>query len=194
MSHRLATIEPPREGHQRDAPPCDGDGGSATIWAAGASAALCALLTVVIAVAAATVTRHRATAAADLAALGAAAHVSHGEDAACEKARWVAGRMLVRLRYCRVTGSTAAVAVTADPGGLLGMFGAATAHARAGPVAGLAGTRGTVDSTRRAGGTPAGLHVARRKVRRRAVRPAVHGEDVRRSVTTGCRLRAVRYR
>lgn len=131
-----------------------GEGGSATIWAAGASAALCALLAVVIMIAAATVTRHRATAAADLGALGAAASASGGADSACGKARWVARRMRVTLRRCHVDGARAEVAVSADPGGVLGMFGSADAHARAGPVARPARTRGAVDSTRRADSAP----------------------------------------
>ncbi|HVW45030.1 MAG TPA: Rv3654c family TadE-like protein, partial [Amycolatopsis sp.] len=76
-------------------------------------------------------TKHRASDAADLAALAAAGSADRGVDAACERARAVTTRMAVRLVSCRLDGWDALVEVAAAvPGGL----GDASAHARAGPV------------------------------------------------------------
>jgi secretion/DNA translocation related TadE-like protein len=130
------------------------DRGSATLWAAGASAAVCTLLAVVLMICAATITRHRAAAAADLAALAAAAHALGTQQAACARAGWVARKMRVTLRSCWLDGADVRVEVTAQPPGALGTFGAASAHARAGPARGRGRDRlprGTVDSERRTG-------------------------------------------
>ena len=110
------------------------DTGSATVWAAGGMAALLLLVGLVVAVGAAAATRHRASGAADLAALAAAAHATEGEGPACERALWVAQRMRVQLTACRLRGWDAEVEITAQPPDLLVGFGSATAHARAGPV------------------------------------------------------------
>ncbi len=107
------------------------DGGSATVWAVGAIAALLAVAGLVLAVGAAIVTRHRATDAADLAALAAAGQADRGAESACGLARSVTDRMGVRLLSCRLDGWDALVEVGADvPGGL----GVAGGRARAGPV------------------------------------------------------------
>ncbi|WP_236796294.1 Rv3654c family TadE-like protein [Amycolatopsis sp. GM8] len=106
--------------------------GSATVWTAGAIAALLAVAGLLFALGSAVVTRHRATDAADLAALAAAGQAEQGTSAACAQARSVAERMSVRLVGCRFEQWDALVEVEADaPGGL----GVASAHARAGPVA-----------------------------------------------------------
>lgn len=128
------------------------DHGFATLWAAGASAAVCTLLAAILMVCAATITRHRAAAAADLAALAAAAHALGTQRSACARAEWVARRMRVHLRSCALEGADARVEVTVRPPGVLAGFGAASAHARAGPVRGRAPgrlPRGAVDSARR---------------------------------------------
>ncbi|MGH3669540.1 MAG: Rv3654c family TadE-like protein, partial [Pseudonocardiaceae bacterium] len=81
------------------------------------------------------VIRHRAEAAADLAALAAAARAVPGERYACAQARRITGGMRVQLVSCSLHGWDALVSVAAQPTGWLGALGPATAHARAGPPA-----------------------------------------------------------
>jgi secretion/DNA translocation related TadE-like protein len=94
------------------------------------------LATVLLAIGAAVATRHRASGAADLAALAAADYAPDGEQAACGWARWVTDRMRVRLVSCRLDGWDALIETSADPPGPLARFGAAAAHAKAGPADG----------------------------------------------------------
>lgn len=111
-----------------------GDRGSVTVLAAVAIAALVLIATLVMAVGAAEIARHRATGAADLAVLAAAAAAADGSDEehACARARWVADTMTVHLDRCWFDGADALVEVSAAPGGPL--TGPVHAHARAGPV------------------------------------------------------------
>lgn len=138
--HAPATsgTSPPMSGRRPGEPACggadEGDRGSATIWTAAVIAALLLFATGILAVGSATVTRHRAAGAADLAALAAADYAPDGEQAACGWARWVADRMRVQLTSCQLDGWDALVQTSADPPGPLARFGAATAHARAGPA------------------------------------------------------------
>ena len=124
---RVATLPRPPNGRDRDR-------GVATIWAAGAIAAILVLTMLVVSIGAAAATRHRAESAADLAALAAAGAAVEGERVACEKARWVSDRMGVELRSCRLDGWDARIEVVAVPSGVLSGFGPAKARARAGPV------------------------------------------------------------
>lgn len=114
--------------------PPDRDRGSASIWLLGLTSVL--VLTVVAAVLAgsAMVLRHRANAAADLAALAAATAAIEGRDAACALAADVAAGMGAELTECALDGFVAAVAVATSAD--LGVVGtvAAEARARAGPV------------------------------------------------------------
>ncbi|HVV18039.1 MAG TPA: Rv3654c family TadE-like protein [Pseudonocardiaceae bacterium] len=110
------------------------DRGSATIWAVGGIAVLCLVAAVVLVCGAVVQTRHRTIAAADLAALAAAAYTPYGQEAACTRATWVADRMRVHVRSCRLSGWDALVAVSAALPGELSGFGQVTAHSRAGPV------------------------------------------------------------
>jgi len=82
----------------------------------------------------AVVARHRAAAAADLAAL-AAADVLVGRAAgdACGAAGRVAGRGGARLVSCRPAGEEVVVEVAVDVAGVLSGLGPARAAARAGP-------------------------------------------------------------
>lgn len=121
--------------HRATFAPRSSDRGSATLWAAGAVAALLALASMIVGVGVAAVTRHRAAGAADLAALAAAAHARSGEAWACARARWVTDQMRVQLHSCRLHGWEALVEVTASPPDLLLGFTTTTARARAGPVA-----------------------------------------------------------
>ncbi|MFF8813800.1 Rv3654c family TadE-like protein [Streptomyces pactum] len=97
----------------------DGDRGSATVWAAVAAAALCAVFAAVFLMAKVTVARHRAGGAADLAALAAADHALEGTRAACGLAERVAVAQGARIVRCVVQGE----------------FADLTAEVRAGPFA-----------------------------------------------------------
>lgn len=108
--------------------------GFATVWVAGMLAAVLIVSSLVLWFGAAVVTRHRASAAADLAALAAAAHFAQGTHKACGRASSVAERMRVHLESCLFRGRDSFVVVSANLPGALGHLGAAGARARAGPV------------------------------------------------------------
>jgi len=82
----------------------------------------------------AVVARHRAQAAADLAALAAAGGLARGAQAGCARAVAVAEAMRTAIADCSVVGLDVVVAV--DVSVALGRFGIGTARAiaRAGPV------------------------------------------------------------
>ncbi|MFF5358458.1 Rv3654c family TadE-like protein [Streptomyces scabiei] len=104
------------------------DRGSATVWAVGAIAALCAVFGAVLMLGQAVVIRHQAAAAADLAALAAADHWMKGSAAACATARRVARAQGGGLVRCEVEGEISDVTAVSDLGPLT-----APARARAGP-------------------------------------------------------------
>lgn len=106
------------------------DQGSATVWAAGAIAVLCLLAVAVLTYGDAVLTRHRAVAAADLAALAGAAYAPYGESAACDRARWVVAGMQIGMKSCRLSSWDALIEVRTD---LPDDFGTLTVHSRAGP-------------------------------------------------------------
>jgi secretion/DNA translocation related TadE-like protein len=81
---------------------------------------------------AAVVARHRAQAAADLAALAAAARVTAGPESACRQANAVARAMRVSAADCVVDDLD--VVVTVEVGLAAGRWGTARAAARAGPA------------------------------------------------------------
>lgn len=110
------------------------DEGFATVWAAGGVAAVLVVFALLIWFGAAAVARHRATGAADLAAVAAAAYARDGPVAACARAELVTTRMRARLESCTLRGWDALVEVTVEPAGFLARFSAAQARARAGPV------------------------------------------------------------
>lgn len=119
---------------RRDGASACGERGSATVLGVG-----CVLVVLVVFVAAmqfgaVVITRHRAAAAADLAALAAASHAVAGTDHACATARRITDRMVVRMSACELDGWDATVQVEASPPGPLGRFGTARATARAGPT------------------------------------------------------------
>jgi secretion/DNA translocation related TadE-like protein len=82
----------------------------------------------------AVIARHRAQAAADLAALAAATHIADGADAACAQASALAHAMHTTVARCVVEGLD--VLVTVDSPATAGHLGVgpARASARAGPV------------------------------------------------------------
>lgn len=121
-------------GHQRQHARPSGDTGTATLWAVGGIAVLCLLAAAVVTYGAVVQTQHRATAAADLAALAGAGYAPYGESAACDRARWVAAGMRVRVTGCRLDHWDVLVEVSATLPGELTRFGTVREHSRAGPV------------------------------------------------------------
>lgn len=109
------------------------DTGAATIWTAMAVAALTAVATLALWLGATVIARHQAESAADLGALAAASHASEGPVQACERARWIADRMAVRLVSCRWHHLDALVEVEATSPAIAGLP-KPSAHARAGPA------------------------------------------------------------
>jgi secretion/DNA translocation related TadE-like protein len=111
-----------------------GEDGSATLWAVGGIAALCLVAVAVLTYGAVVQTGHRATAAADLAALAGAGYAPYGEQTACDRVRWVADEMRVHVTDCRLRDWDVFVEVSAGLPGELTRFGAMTARSRAGPA------------------------------------------------------------
>lgn len=108
--------------------------GSATVAGAGLIMAVLALSMIGLQLGSAVVARHRAEAAADLAALASAAHAIAGREAACHSATRVAEWMSTTLTSCELHGWDTVVRVSARPSRLVERFGVANAAARAGPV------------------------------------------------------------
>jgi secretion/DNA translocation related TadE-like protein len=104
------------------------------VWAAAAVGVLLMLTVFGVELGAASSVRHRAEAAADLAALAAAAHAVDGEQVACAYAARVAESMSTRLRSCRLVGWESFVELGADAVLPRLSGGAASARAHAGPV------------------------------------------------------------
>lgn len=109
--------------------------GSGTVWVAALAGVLALVGAAAVLAGAASVARHRATSAADLAALAAARSAVLGDPAACLVAQRIAGRNGARVTGCRVSAG-AVVEVTVSVPVRLGGLGTreATARARAGPV------------------------------------------------------------
>lgn len=106
------------------------DSGSATVWWIVLSTLLWFATLAVLATATARLDRNRATTAADLSALTAAAQVVHGR--ACAAARDTAEANRASLESCVLTGSTVEVVVSV-PSSLIER--PVLARARAGPAA-----------------------------------------------------------
>src|ERR1700761_5122568 len=106
------------------------DRGSATVVAVAMVAVLLWVTAAGAYLGEAVVARHRAQAAADLAALAAAARLPSGAQAACARATLVARKMGVGNTQCEVDGLDVVVAVQVP----VSFAGAARAAARAGPV------------------------------------------------------------
>ncbi|ANI42342.1 hypothetical protein MVAC_09517 [Mycolicibacterium vaccae ATCC 25954] len=96
--------------------------------------ALVALMWGGVAVASAVTARHRAQAAADLAALSAAYRIAAGHAAACGTADYVATAMGARVADCAVDGLDVQVRTTVAVPTVGPATGPASAVARAGPV------------------------------------------------------------
>ncbi|MGE2690176.1 Rv3654c family TadE-like protein [Mycolicibacterium pulveris] len=126
---------PSRRGRWPPWNPRRGEDGSATLAAVAAMAVLLALTVGAVYVGAAVIGRHRAQAAADLAALAAANAVPDGAAAACARATAIANAMEATVTGCSVQelDVVVAVAVPVAVGRLT--VGPARAVARAGPAA-----------------------------------------------------------
>lgn len=112
---------------------CD-ESGAAGLIAVAAVAVLLVVTGGLAVVGSAVLARHRAQAAADLAAVAAAGQLPAGPDTACARASAVASGMGAAVTACEVTGLDVVVRVDAavglDPWGV----GPARATARAGPA------------------------------------------------------------
>ncbi|WP_083952105.1 Rv3654c family TadE-like protein [Actinomadura rubrobrunea] len=89
-----------------------GDRGSGALWVVALMAVLWASAAAAMTVGGVRVARHRADAAADLAALAAAARVAEGTREACRSAGKVAREFGGRLSKCQVRGRVVDVSVT----------------------------------------------------------------------------------
>lgn len=96
-------------------------------------AALLAVTGAAVCLGSAVVARHRAQAAADLAALAAAAWLPSGTGAACQRAATVVRRMAAECADCRVDGLDVVVTVEIPVVFANWHVGPARAAARAGP-------------------------------------------------------------
>jgi secretion/DNA translocation related TadE-like protein len=128
ICYPCCTSRPPlcRRSSRRD------ERGSATVVAAAMVAVLLSVTGGWACLGAAVVARHRAQAAADLAALAAAARVPAGAETACAQAGAVARAMRADPAGCAVDDLD--VVVTVEVGLAVGRWGTARAAARAGPV------------------------------------------------------------
>lgn len=118
-----------------DPPRGAGDRGSGTVWMLALIGLIWSVAVIAMTVGGVRAARHRAYAAADLAALAAASHAADGSRGACRLAARIAHGSGGRLRHCVVHGRVSEVVVISGvrdvPG--LGRLDA-TARARAGPV------------------------------------------------------------
>ncbi|MGL4174349.1 MAG: Rv3654c family TadE-like protein [Actinomycetota bacterium] len=112
-----------------------GAAGSASILMLAVALLALIVLGAVVGVGSAVIARHRASAAADLAAL-AAADVLMGRAAGqpCSAARALARAGGGELMVCETVGQVAEISVAIRPPGFIGLFGFAYAKSRAGPA------------------------------------------------------------
>jgi secretion/DNA translocation related TadE-like protein len=110
------------------------DRGSATVWAVAGVAVIMTVFLVGLHLGSAVIARHRAEAAADLAALAAAGVAVEGAEAACDRAGEVAAAMGGTVTSCGLVGWDALVEVRVPTEVALPGIDGATGRARAGPV------------------------------------------------------------
>ena len=110
------------------------EAGFATILVLGLAGALLAFGALLACLGAVAVARHRAAAAADLAALAAAGHLLEGAARACSVAAAVARGQAATLLSCVSDGTTVTIVAEVRPPGSLGQLGAARSTARAASV------------------------------------------------------------
>ena len=117
----------------------------ATVFAAAGIAVIIGVLVFGLQLGAAITARHRASAAADLAALAAAGHAVWGAQVACGRAGQIATAMGATLAACELDGWEARVEVRAELSFSLLIDDAAVGRARAGPVPVTARARDPTD-------------------------------------------------
>lgn len=127
VRRRFATAHGPERAGRPD------DSGVATVHAALAAVLVLGLAVVGIDLGGAVLARHRAEAAADLAALAAATDAALGQDVACARARTIATGMDSSVRQCVLDGWDALVEVGTPRAAVFG-DPEALGRARAGPV------------------------------------------------------------
>jgi secretion/DNA translocation related TadE-like protein len=110
------------------------DRGSATVWAVAGVAVIMTVFLVGLHLGSAVIARHRAEAAADLAALAAAGVAVEGAEASCDRAGEVAAAMGGTITSCRLVGWDALVEVRVPTEVALPGIDGAAGRARAGPV------------------------------------------------------------
>ena len=111
-----------------------GDAGAASVLVLALASVLALIACVLVALAVAGTSRHRAAVAADLGALAAAGRALQGPAAACALADQVVRAQGGQLTGCWVDGEVSEIEVSVRPGGTVGMLGAARGRARAGPA------------------------------------------------------------
>jgi secretion/DNA translocation related TadE-like protein len=123
---------PPKQSRQSN--PGRRDRGSATLLAVAAIALIVVVSCGAAVVGSAVIARHRAQAAADLAALAAAGRLAAGRQTACVWGVSIAEQMRGRVTACTVYGLDVVISVDVDVA--LGRWGVGTARgtARAGPA------------------------------------------------------------
>jgi secretion/DNA translocation related TadE-like protein len=133
-NRRSCLASPSRDGLSPRWRRLSADAGSATPVAVAMMAVLLAITVACVYLGSAVIARHRAQAAADLAALAAAGRLTQGRDGACAHAVTLAESMHATLADCSVVGLDVVVAVEVPVA--LGRLGSASARAvaRAGPV------------------------------------------------------------
>lgn len=131
MTRRCAAV--PVSGCAGEPGPATADRGFVTVAVLGLVLVLASVAAAIVMLGSVAVARHRAAAAADLAALSAAQHADEGPGPACLAATKVARGQDAELVACRLEGREALVEALVRPVGLLGGLGAAHAQARAGP-------------------------------------------------------------
>ncbi|MEV6324350.1 Rv3654c family TadE-like protein [Nocardia sp. NPDC051787] len=132
---RHEDVDPTEHGAwRRFAEAVHGENGVGTVFAGSALVALLGATLLIAHVGAVVVARHRAQAAADMAALAAASALVQGVDPACAEADEVARRMGTRIRICAAAEWD--VTVTVETNVPIGLYGdrSVRAIARAGPV------------------------------------------------------------
>ncbi|TYC15489.1 flp pilus-assembly TadE/G-like family protein [Actinomadura syzygii] len=111
------------------------DRGSGTVWVLAFAAVIWVCGVAAVAVGGVRGVRHRADAAADLAALAGAAKAVEGTGVACGRAKSIAAEYRTRLTRCQVRGEIVEVSVTADMRVPMGIGGVSVvSRARAGPT------------------------------------------------------------
>ena len=109
------------------------DQGSASVWAIAVLSLMLAIAIAGLGIGAATVARHRAASAADLAALAAASALARGGPDPCAVAERIARAQGGEIAACGLDGLVADVVVRVPVAGPLSFGAAALMRARAGP-------------------------------------------------------------